>query len=220
MMKIKAVIFDLDGTLIDSLEDMARSMNDVLSEFNFPTHPLSAYNQFVGDGALYLTQRAVPKDCPLDFIEAVLARYKEVYDQAIYNSTKPYEGIYELLTKLQDANYKMGILSNKPHEFTLKYAQRLFGQFNFSQIHGQKEDVPKKPHPQGALNIAKAFNLTSDEIVYVGDTPTDIHTAHNAQMKSIGVLWGFRTKEELQEAGATFLAATPQDIWDILGELS
>ncbi|MFA7090599.1 MAG: HAD family hydrolase [Arcobacteraceae bacterium] len=218
-MQTKGIIFDLDGTLIDSLEDIAQSMNDVLKEFDLPTHELSAYNQFVGDGALYLIQRAVPKNSSQEYIEAILTRYKEVYDKAIYHSTKPYDGIYELLKQLQNAHYKMGILSNKPHEFTLKYAQTLFKAFNFSQVHGQKEEVPKKPHPQGALNIAKAFNLTSNEIVYIGDTPTDIHTAHNAKMKSIGVLWGFRTKEELQEAGATFLAKHPHDIWDILGEL-
>lgn len=215
-MKTKALIFDLDGTLIDSLEDIALSMNDVLQEFNLPTHPLKSYNQFVGDGALYLTQRAVPKNSSQELIDSILKRYKEVYDKAIYHSTKPYEGIYELLEKLQNTSLKMGVLSNKPHEFTLKYVKTLFHQFEFLQVHGQKEDVPKKPHPQGALNIAQAFNLSSDEILYIGDTPTDIHTAKNANMKSIGVLWGFRTKEELQEAGADFLAQHPQDIWDII----
>ena len=215
-MKTKALIFDLDGTLIDSLEDIALSMNDVLQEFNLPTHPLKSYNQFVGDGALYLTQRAVPKNSSQELIDSILKRYKKVYDKAIYHSTKPYEGIYELLEKLQNTSLKMGVLSNKPHEFTLKYVETLFHQFEFLQVHGQKEDVPKKPHPQGALNIAHAFNLSSDEIVYIGDTPTDIHTAKNANMKSIGVLWGFRTKEELQEAGADFLAQHPQDIWDII----
>lgn len=215
-MKTKAVIFDLDGTLIDSLEDMALSMNDVLEEFNLPTHPLSAYNQFVGDGALYLTQRAVPKNTSLELINQILVRYKEVYDQAIHHSTKPYEGIYELLSQLQTLPLQLGILSNKPHEFTLKYAQALFSQYNFSQIHGQKEDVPKKPHPQGAFNIANAFNLNPEEIFYVGDTPTDMHTAHSANMKSIGVLWGFRTKEELIEAKAHFLAKHPMDILEII----
>lgn len=215
-MKTKALIFDLDGTLIDSLEDIALSMNDVLKEFNLPTHPLSAYNQFVGDGALYLTQRAVPANTSEELIQTIFTRYKHVYDQAIYHSTKPYDGIYELLEKLQNSSFKMGILSNKPHEFTLKYVENLFHQFNFLEVHGQKEDVPKKPHPQGAINIANAFHLSSNEIVYIGDTPTDIYTARNANMKSIGVLWGFRTKEELQEAGADFLAQTPQDIWEII----
>lgn len=215
-MKTKALIFDLDGTLIDSLEDIALSMNDVLKEFNLPTHPLTAYNQFVGDGALYLTQRAVPKNSSQELIDAILERYKNVYDKALHHSTKPYDGIYELLEKLQTTTLKMGILSNKPHEFTLKYVENLFHQFNFKEVHGQKEDVPKKPHPQGAITIANAFNLSPNEIFYIGDTPTDIHTAKNAHMKSIGVLWGFRTKEELEEAGADFLAQHPNDIWDII----
>jgi phosphoglycolate phosphatase len=188
----------------------------VLKEFNLPTHPLSSYNQFVGDGALYLIQRAVPKKSSPKLIDSILHRYLEVYDQTLCDTTQPYEGIYELLKTLNTLPLQLGILSNKPHKFTLKYAQTLFGEFNFSQVHGQKEDVPKKPHPQGALNIADAFNLEPQEILFVGDTPTDIHTAHNANMKSIGVLWGFRTKEELQEAKAHYLVQHPLEILEIL----
>ena len=215
-MKTKGIIFDLDGTLLDSLEEIAQSMNEVLKEFNLPTHPLSSYNQFVGDGALYLIQRAVPKKSSAQLIDSILTRYLEVYNQSLCDTTQPYEGIYELLKALNSLPIQLGILSNKPHLFTLKYAQTLFGEFNFSQVHGQKQDVPKKPHPQGALSIANAFNLASQEILFVGDTPTDIHTAHNANMKSIGVLWGFRTKEELQEAQADYLVQHPLEILDII----
>lgn len=215
-MKTKAVIFDLDGTLIDSLEDIALCMNDVLAEFNLPTHPLHAYNHFVGDGALYLTQRAVPKDASPSLIEAIFKRYQEVYDTVLCENTKAYEGIYELLDTLQHHQLKIGVLSNKPHAFTLKYVQTLFSRYSISEVHGQKEQVPKKPHPLGAINIAQAFELHPSEIFYVGDTPTDILTAQNAQMKSIGVLWGFRPKKELEDAGADFLAHTPQDIWKII----
>lgn len=215
-MKIKGIIFDLDGTLLDSLEEIALSMNKVLKEFNLPTHPLSSYNQFVGDGALYLTQRAIPKTSSSELIESVLTRYLEVYDQVSCNTSEPYEGIYALLKELNTLPLQLGILSNKPHLFTLKYAQTLFGEFNFAQVHGQKKEVPKKPHPQGALNIANAFKLEPQEIIFVGDTPTDIHTAHHANMKSIGVLWGFRTKEELQEAQADYLVEHPLDILDII----
>ncbi|PKN15703.1 MAG: HAD family hydrolase [Deltaproteobacteria bacterium HGW-Deltaproteobacteria-24] len=215
-MKPKGIIFDLDGTLLDSLEEIALSMNEVLKEFNLPTHPLSSYNQFVGDGALYLIQRAVPKKSSSKLIESILTRYLEVYEQSLCDTTQPYEGIYELLNALNTLPLQLGILSNKPHKFTCKYAQTLFGEFNFSQVHGQKEDVPKKPHPQGALNIANAFNLDPQEILFVGDTPTDIHTAHNANMKSIGVLWGFRTKEELQEAQAHYLVQHPLEILEII----
>ena len=215
-MKTNAIIFDLDGTLIDSLEDMALSMNDVLKEFNLPTHPLFEYRQFVGDGALYLTQRAVPKNSSQTLINQVLTRYKEVYDQSIYDSTQPYEGIYELLTILKKRKILMGVLSNKPHVFTLKYVQNLFNEFDFKQVHGQKQSVPKKPDPTAAIAIANAFKLDPKEIFFVGDTPTDINTAFNAQMKSIGVLWGFRTKEELQNANAQHLVKHPLDILELL----
>ncbi|WP_419771080.1 MAG: HAD family hydrolase [Candidatus Marinarcus sp.] len=217
-MKTKALIFDLDGTLIDSLLDMALCMNQVLKEFDLPTHELNAYNHFVGDGVLFLTQRAVPKNTTQEVIEKVVTRYKEVYDSVVCQNTKAYAGIYELLDKLQTNHLKMAVLSNKPHEFTLKYVETIFGAFNFCEVHGQKENVPKKPHPQGAITIAKNFNLNPDEIFYIGDTPTDIYTAKNANMKSIGVLWGFRTKEELQEAGADFLVSHPTQIWNIICE--
>ncbi|MFA7083641.1 MAG: HAD family hydrolase [Arcobacteraceae bacterium] len=215
-MKTKAIIFDLDGTLIDSLKDIALHMNDALKEFNLPTHELSVYNTLLGDGALYLAQQAVPKNSSKELIEGVLLKYQELYAKEIYSFTKPYEGIYDLLEALENQDLQLGILSNKPHFFTLKYAQMFFGQFNFSQIHGQKSDVPKKPHPQGALTIATSFNLDPQEIFYVGDTPTDIKTAQNANMQSIGVLWGFRTKEDLQEARAQHLAQHPLDILDII----
>lgn len=215
-MKTKAVIFDLDGTLIDSLEDIARSMNEVLQEFNLPTHEISAYNHFVGDGALFLAKKAVPKNSSEELINQVFERFKELYDTVVCEDTQVYEGIHELLEILQSHELKLGVLSNKPHEFTCKYVQTLFASYHIHEVHGQKEHIPKKPHPLGALNIAEALSLNCDEIFYVGDTPTDILTAQNAKMKNIGVLWGFRPKEELEEAGADFLAHTPQDIWEII----
>lgn len=215
-MKTKAVIFDLDGTLIDSLEDIAVCMNDVLKEFDLPTHELHKYNHFVGDGALFLTQRAVPKNSSEELIQKVFKRYTEVYDAVLCDNTFAYEGIYELLDILQQQQIKLAVLSNKPHPFTCKYVEAIFKDYDFLEVHGQKEDVPKKPHPMGAINIAQALKLESHEIFYVGDTPTDIKTAQGANMKSIGVLWGFRPKEELEEAGADFLATTPLDIWDII----
>lgn len=213
---MKAVIFDLDGTLIDSLYDIAQSMNQVLSEFNYPIHDLDKYNYFVGDGALVLVQNALPQVCNDNQIQKVLARFKEVYDLSEHHNTKPYEGIYELLQSLQDAQIRLGILSNKPHKFTLKYAQTLFSDFNFEEVHGQKEDVEKKPDPAGAIHIAQQMQLHPNDICFIGDTATDIKTAHNANMKSIGVLWGFRPQEELEEHGAHFLAHTPSDILRIV----
>jgi len=213
---MKAVIFDLDGTLINSLEDIAVCANRVLDELNYNIHKIVDYKHFVGDGARVLMQNALPKHCSKEELEFAFNRFKEVYDLDIHNNTKPYDGIVELLTQLEQAKVKKGILSNKPHAFTLKYAQNLFGQFNFDEIHGQKEGIKKKPDPTIALQIAKRLQIPTRKIFYVGDTATDIKTAQNANMKSIGVLWGFRTKEELVEQGADFIVESPQELWEIL----
>lgn len=213
---MKAIIFDLDGTLIDSLEDIAKSMNDVLKEFNYEEHPLEDYKRFVGDGALILVQNALPKECDEDEIQKILKRFIEIYDLGFHNNTKPYEGIYELLTKLQNTNIQLGVLSNKPHEFTKKYVNKLFLEFNIIETHGQKDEIPKKPDPAGALDIAKSFNLKPEEIFFIGDTPTDIKTAKNANMKSVGVLWGFRPKKELVESGADFIVENCDELWELI----
>ena len=213
---MKGIIFDLDGTLINSLQDIALCMNDVLKQFNHKTHDIKEYNYFVGDGALVLTQNVLPKNSTQQEIQKVLERFKEVYNLNIYHNTKPYEGIIDLLKKLEKEQFKLGILSNKPHKFTLQYAQKHFNDLNFQEIHGQKENIPKKPHPLGALNIAESFNLKTNEIFYVGDTSTDMKTASNANMKSIGVAWGFRPVEELLEYKADFIANNPEELFDII----
>lgn len=213
---MKAVIFDLDGTLINSLEDIALCANSVLKELNHNIHKIEDYKYFVGDGARVLMQNALPQNCTQEELEVAFERFKKVYDLNIHKNTKPYVGIYDLLGKLEDAKIKKGILSNKPHEFTIKYAKNLFGQFHFDEVHGQKEGIQKKPDPTIALQIAQSLQVPCEKIFYVGDTATDIKTAQNANMKSIGVLWGFRTKEELVEQGADYIAASPQELWEIL----
>ena len=213
---MKAVIFDLDGTLINSLEDIAICANQVLEELNYKVHEIQAYKKFVGDGALVLMQNALPKECSAKEINLCFQRFIDVYDLNIHNNTKPYEGIYELLNKLEALNIKKGILSNKPHEFTLKYAQNLFNQYTFDQVYGQKKGIAKKPDPTLAIQIANNLQIPCEKIFYVGDTPTDIKTAQNANMKSIGVLWGFRTLEELKDQGADFIVKNPAELWDVL----
>ncbi len=213
---MKGVIFDLDGTLINSLTDIALCMNEVLTEFGHKTHPIEDYNYFVGDGALVLSQNALPKQISQEEVLKVFERFKEHYDQNIYDNTQPYEGILELLEKLEKEQFKLGILSNKPHQFTLAYAKKFFSHLNFQEIHGQKEHIEKKPDPTGALHIAQEFKLQPQEIFYVGDTSTDMKTAHNARMKSIGVAWGFRPIEELIEYKAHFIANSPQELFEII----
>ncbi|MDD2895211.1 MAG: HAD family hydrolase [Aliarcobacter sp.] len=215
----KTIIFDLDGTLIDSLEDIAVCMNQVLKELDLSTHEMNDYKYFVGGGISVLVDNALNalnKEISDELKEKVTQRFKEIYDQKLHAKTKPYEGIYELLDELVKLDYNIGILSNKPHEFTLAYADSLFSKYNIPQIHGQKCNVPKKPDPSAAIMIANSFNSPCEETYFVGDTMVDMQTAVNAKMIGIGVLWGFRDEEELMENGATFVVKHPLDILEIV----
>lgn len=216
---MKAVIFDLDGTLIDSLEDIALSMNQVLKELGLEAHKICEYKNFVGDGALILVKNSLQHHCTPEIIDKALKRFIEVYETSVHDNTKAYPGIYELLEDLEKENYKMGILSNKPHKFTLEYANRLFPKNSFLEIHGQKNNIPKKPHPRAAIEISKAFDIPCEKTIFIGDTATDIKTAKAANMISIGVLWGFRTKEELELAKADYIVKEPKEIIEIIKNL-
>lgn len=217
-MKNKAIIFDLDGTLIDSLEDIAVCMNQVLEELNIPSHKIEDYKYFVGGGISILVDNALDKNTDEETKELVTNRFKVVYDQKLHEKTKPYKGIYELLDELVKLDFKIGILSNKPHEFTIEYAKNLFSKYNMQEIHGQKKEIPKKPDPIAAINIAKSFNTPCEEVYFVGDTMVDMQTAVNAKMIGIGVLWGFRDEDELTSNGATFVVEHPLDILDIVNK--
>ncbi len=215
-MKEKAIIFDLDGTLIDSLTDIALCANQVLKEFNLPTHDIDDYKAFVGGGALVLIQNCMPKNSKEELVQNVLKRFKEVYDQNLQGNTKPYEGIYDLLKELKNRDIKLGVLSNKPHKFTLKYVEQFFSEYNIIEPHGQKDEIPKKPDPSAAIDIAKAFNLPCENIYFVGDSDVDMQTAKNANMQAVGVEWGFRGVEELIENGADIIVKTPKDILNLV----
>lgn len=215
-MKIKGIIFDLDGTLIDSLTDIALCANKVLEEFNFPTHEIEDYKKFVGGGALFLMKNCSPSNTHEDIINRLFERFKEVYDQKLQGNTKPYNGVYELLDELEKIDVKLGVLSNKPHKFTLKYVDEFFSDYTIEEPHGQKEEVPKKPDPIAAINIAKSFNISCEEILFIGDSDVDMQTAKNADMVGVGVEWGFRTVEELLDNGAKHIVKTPLDILNLL----
>jgi phosphoglycolate phosphatase len=214
----KAIIFDLDGTLIDSLEDIAVCMNQVLEELNLPIHKIEDYKYFVGGGISILVDNALHKDTSEEMKEKVTQRFKVLYDLNLHDKTKPYEGIYELLDELVKLDFKIGILSNKPHEFTVQYANNLFSKYNMKEVHGQKAHVQKKPDPIAAIEIAKKFETSCEEVYFVGDTMVDMQTAVNAKMIGIGVLWGFRDEEELMSNGATFVVKHPLDILDIVNK--
>ena len=210
--KEKAIIFDLDGTLIDSIIDIGLCANIVLREFNLPTHEIDAYRNFVGGGALFLIERCMPKNSSNEMIQKVLERFKVIYDQEKHDNTKPYDGIYDLLKELKNKGIKVGVLSNKPHYFTCKYVEEFFDDLQLDEIHGQKDEIPRKPDPIAARNIANSFNISCENIFFVGDSDVDMKTAKNADMVPVGVEWGFRGPKELIENGAKHIVKTPKDI--------
>ncbi len=212
-MKWKGVIFDLDGTLLDTLEDLAVAANATLEYFGFPGHPVDAYRYFVGEGLKNLMQRIVPAASSTDEeLAAYMKKFAELYSRNWNEHTEPYKGITEMISSFSDAGFQLAVLSNKPHDFTRICVESFFPGNPFVFVYGQREGVAKKPDPAGALEIADKMGLTPKEILYVGDTATDMQTGNRAGMKTIGVLWGFRDQLELEENKAWKIAGTPMEV--------
>ena len=209
-----AVFFDLDGTLLDTLEDIADAANHALTALGFPAHPLDAYRYFVGDGIKILIEKILPPEHVNDeaVVAKFLAQYVAAYDQRWDRTSRPYPDIAEMLTALTERNLKMAVLSNKPHAFAIKCVEKLLAPWQFSPILGQQDAVPKKPDPAGVYLIREAWHLESSSILYLGDTATDILTAKNAGCFAVGVSWGFRPESELREAGADRVVQHPMDV--------
>lgn len=214
---MRAVVFDLDGTLLNTLEDIADSMNSVLSRRGFPDHPVEAYKMFVGDGARMLVTRALPREaCTDELIEACELEFKTVYGQNWKAKTRPYPGIEDLLLQLGRDRVPLGILSNKPHPYTLQCVQELLPGNIFAVIQGQNDGVPPKPDPAGARMVCSRLGSAPEQVLYVGDTGVDMQTGRRSGMVPIGVLWGFREARELQEHGAHALVEQPDQIHPLL----
>ena len=211
----KTVIFDLDGTLLDSIEDIASSMNKVLESLQLPTHKIEDYKHFVGGGVDILVENALSNQSK-EIKDEVIKRFKIEYDGKLHSKTLPYDGIYELLDELKKLDINLAVLSNKPHEFTVSYVNYFFKNYNFKEIHGQKKDVPKKPDPKAALDIVKCLDSSCENTYFIGDTKIDMQTAKSANMTAIGVLWGFRDEKELRDFGADFIVSNPLEILKIL----
>lgn len=211
--RYSAVIFDLDGTLLDTLEDLGDAVNRVLAERGFPTHPMDAYRYFVGDGSAVLIERAVPESVRgtagyRECLEAFMADY----DQSWKVKTRLYDGVPEMLDALTARGIDMAILSNKSHLFTVTCVQELLPKWRFKVMFGLRDDVPRKPDPAGALEIANLLGTELDRIIYLGDTAIDMQTAVSAGMFPVGALWGFRTRKELEENGAAALIHHPEEL--------
>ena len=211
-MGFKGVIFDLDGTLLDTLRDLADAANASLSHYGYPEHPVDAYRYFVGDGLQTLVQRILPDSATEYDIKKLMEKFTELYTTMWNIHTAPYPGVLEMLNSLAGEGCLLSVLSNKPHQFTQLCVKSLFPEVAFAFVYGNREGVAKKPDPVGALEIAEKMNLSVNEILYVGDTATDMQTGNRAGMKTVGVEWGFRTREELEENNAWKIATTPAEV--------
>lgn len=213
MNRTRAIIFDLDGTLLDTLDDLADSMNRVLARNGFAGHPVEKYRYFVGDGIENLVRRALPeKSCDNKLITGLVGEMREEYASHWQDKSRPYDGICDLLTALARRNISMNILSNKADAMTQIVVATFFPKYNFDIVAGAKEDIPIKPDPAGALAIADTLGLPGKDILYLGDTATDMKTAVSAGMTPLGALWGFRTADELKENGAQALLSRPEEV--------
>jgi phosphoglycolate phosphatase len=220
-MDFKAVIFDLDGTLLDTLEDIANSANNVLLENNFPTHNIDDYRNFVGDGLDMLITRVLPAEKRNDkIIRECVKAFREVYDRNWKIKTRLYDGVAEMLDELTAWNIKLAVLSNKPDDFTKKCVTEFFPQWTFDMVLGLHSGIPPKPDPTGAKQIVEHLNILPPHILYLGDTAVDMETATSSGMFPVGALWGFRSLEELKGNGAQAVIKQPQEILTLLSESS
>ncbi|MBW2603408.1 MAG: HAD family hydrolase [Deltaproteobacteria bacterium] len=216
-MIFEAVLFDLDGTLIDTLNDIGDAVNRVLSNKKFPTHAIFDYRKFVGDGSRTLMERALPPKYRKDkIIDACLEEYIEDYNNNYNVKSELYFAIPNLLDTLKAKGLKLGILSNKPDSITKNCVETFLSKWDFDVVFGQRDSVPPKPNPQGALEVAKKMSIPPSCFLYLGDTAVDMKTAVSAGMFPVGVLWGFRSRKELRENGAGAVIDEPLDVLNLL----
>ncbi|MGC7870804.1 HAD family hydrolase [Desulfosporosinus sp. SYSU MS00001] len=216
-MTYKAVIFDLDGTLVNSLEDIADSMNLVLKTLDLKAHDLEAYKYFIGNGIRNLVSRALPEESREEtFITECFDLMMREYRKRCLEKTRPYEGIPELLDELTKRKLKLCVLSNKVDELTRKVVAALLAGWKFEVVLGPREDIPRKPDPTGALYISKNLAIPQTEIIYLGDSGVDMQTAAAAKMYGVGALWGYRGREELIQNGAQRLISHPLEFLELL----
>ena len=205
-------IFDLDGTLLDTIEDLSNACNYALKSFGYETHDVAAYKYFVGSGIYKLVERALPEGAKDEAsVLKVKAVFDEYYGAHSEDYTKPYEGIQEALTILNAKGIQCAVLTNKAQVYATELIKRQFKD-QIAFVMGQREGVPTKPNPIGIYDLIKKFDVQKEACIYMGDSDIDMLTAKNAGVTSIGVLWGFRTKEELLNAGAHHLAEKPEEL--------
>ena len=212
---VNTVIFDMDGTVLDTLEDLTVSVNYVLSKFNMPEHSEEEYRKFFGNGIKYALKCAVTEETPEEVIEEMLPIFREHYNEHCLDRTKPYDGIIELMSMLKANGYKMAIVSNKIDSAVKELNDRFFSEYVDVAI-GEKPGIKRKPAPDTVLAALDELGSKKEAAVYIGDSEVDLQTALNSELPCISVLWGFRDKDFLISKGASVFAETPEEVYDIL----
>lgn len=213
-------IFDLDGTLADTLDSLVFSVNETLREMGLSPIQAERCRQFVGNGARVLMEKSLLEagEAALLRLDEAMEIYGRIFDANCTYHVVPYEGVTELLRDLKREGCKLAVLSNKPHRQTVHVVESIFGKEMFHRIQGQREGIPRKPDPKAALQFAEELGVLPEDTVYIGDSEVDIATGTNAHMMTIGVEWGFRNRAILQEAGAVHIVSTPGEIMELIRE--
>lgn len=221
MLEVEGIIFDLDGTLLDTLDDIVDAGNSVLSQIGITPVDKEHYREFIGDGVDELFRKLLEYRNAFseDTLKRCVSLMKEEYSKNYLNKTRPYDGIYEMLNYLYRNNYKLSILSNKQHFFTNELVKHFFGEFNFVAVRGIETSEDRKPNPRLAIQIADAMGIPPHRIMLIGDSMNDIITARNCGMIPVGVSWGFKSYEEMLSYKPTYLLQNPMDIAQVLENL-
>jgi len=212
----KLIIFDLDGTLLNTIDDLADCTNYVLQNNGYPTHEIDAYKYFVGNGVEQLLRRALPKNITETVFFEVMNQFMHYYEVHKADKTAPYQGMVETLKHLQEKEIQLAIATNKPHELLPDLIQFYFPTIQWAAMFGFRKGTPIKPHPQIVDDILETTHILKTNTLYVGDTAVDMETAQNASIQKVGALWGFRTKQELEQANADYIIEHPKQLIDIL----
>lgn len=210
-MRYKVAVFDMDGTILDTLDDLTDSVNYALNDSGFPTHSREEVCHFVGNGIRKLIERAVPKGTEAIEIEQVYEAFRKHYKKHCAEKTKPYPGILSLLKQLKEAGCKIAVVSNKA-DFAVQELCKVYFYGLFDAAVGEKEGILKKPAPDSVYEVLRRLHVSKEDAVYIGDSDVDIETAQNVGMDEIAVEWGFRSREFLEKKGAKQIVSTPEEI--------